>query len=283
MRNQSEIGRVNKISKAIGMFFVCIGILFLYCKSQVRADLIVEPADNFYEEHSDECEYVKRTYITNSEEGYVNLYVSPESKTVVSSVENGTQVFISFTYEDEDGTVWGVVMDTAYFEGTRVKAAWMNLNECYVKYDHSSFMKDHQAEIIYGELSFDFSDYKKDVILWTYPQSGEISNKLDPSTDYARDYNKTFDSYYEDNKQRKWIRIDYYMTGSGWICASDPTNTKIKEVVQENKEPKIIYPSANSTASEESSYEIIVALILTISLIVGTAAVIHKLYKKEKH
>ena len=274
---------MKKLSKMIGIFIVCIGVLFSCYVTKVSADVIIEPNDNFYEKHREECEYVRRTYITNSKDGYVSLYTSPESKTVVSSVENGTPVFITFTYEDENAVTWGVVMDSTLFEGTRGKAAWMNLNDCYVKYDNTSFMEDHENELIHEEISFDFSDYKKNVILWTYPQSGEIRNEIDPTTAYAKDYTKTFDSYYEDDKGQKWIRINYFMKSDGWICVSDPTNTKIKELVQENKEPEIIYPSTNPEVRSQSHYEIIVAFVLTISLIVITAVVIHKVYRKEKH
>lgn len=272
---------MKSISKRIGILFVWISILIACGKANVFADVIVEPQDNFYEEHREECEYISRTYIVNSKEGYVYLFVSPESKKVLGSIENNTEVFIQFIYEGENEVTWGVVMDTSLFKESRAKTAWINLSDCYVKYDQISFLEDHEEELVQEEISFDFSNSSKEVILWTYPQSGEIAGRIDPTSEYAQSSERTYDNYYLDSNNEKWIQINYYMGQKGWVCVTDPSNEKIEEVTSENKEPESIHPTLNEDVPKQFQYEIIVAFILSISLVVITAVVIHKIYKKE--
>ena len=71
------------------------------------------------------------------------------------------------------------------------------------------------------------------------------------------------------------------MGQKGWVCVTDPSNEKIEEVTSENKEPESIHPTLNEDVPKQFQYEIIVAFILSISLVVITAVVIHKIYKKE--
>ena len=250
---------MRKISKIITTLCVCISILIGCGKTKVFADVIVEPQDNFYEEHREECEYISRTYIVNSKEGYVYLFVSPESKKVLGSIGNNTEVFIQFIYEGENEVTWGVVMDTSLFKESRAKTAWINLSDCYVKYDQISFLEDHEEELVQEEISFDFSNSSKEVILWTYPQSGEIAGRIDPTSEYAQSSERTYDNYYLDSNNEKWIQINYYMGQKGWVCVTDPTNEKIEEVVPNNKEPESLYPTLNEDVPEQFHYELIVA------------------------
>ena len=43
------------------------------------ADVLIEPSDDFYRTHAEECEYLDRSYTANGKEGYVALYQSPKS------------------------------------------------------------------------------------------------------------------------------------------------------------------------------------------------------------
>ena len=66
------------------------------------ADVIWEPEDAFYKSHAEDCTLLQRSFYTNGEAGYVNLYASPESDTVTGQIENGNRSAIYWQYED-----WG--------------------------------------------------------------------------------------------------------------------------------------------------------------------------------
>ena len=83
--------------------FICLMVMmtcFLFCTISVRADVIWEPQDDFYEKHRSDCTHVGRQFIADGPDGKVILYKSPESVKEVATWENGYKVWISFTYED---------------------------------------------------------------------------------------------------------------------------------------------------------------------------------------
>ena len=53
------------------------------------ADVLIEPSDDFYRTHAEECEYLDRSYTANGKEGYVALYQSPKSSRQRETVGNG--------------------------------------------------------------------------------------------------------------------------------------------------------------------------------------------------
>ena len=58
--------------------FTCCGNFFLAIKpEEVQADLILEPEDQFYQAHADQCEYVDRSYYTD---GSVDLWTAPNGR-----------------------------------------------------------------------------------------------------------------------------------------------------------------------------------------------------------
>ena len=76
-------------------------VCWILCVMPVKADVIWEPMDDFYEEHREECRYVNRNFTANGPDGEVIVYKSPENPTVVDTWENGFSAYISFVYTDE--------------------------------------------------------------------------------------------------------------------------------------------------------------------------------------
>ena len=86
----------------------CLVMVLLMSKS-AQADLIWTPDDDFFEKHYEECEQLLRNYTANGEEGYVEIKKDPLSKETIENVKNGEEFYVSFTYTDKKGRVWGVV------------------------------------------------------------------------------------------------------------------------------------------------------------------------------
>ncbi|MDE6169306.1 MAG: hypothetical protein K2G28_12715, partial [Acetatifactor sp.] len=107
----------------------------------VRADVIWEPMDSFYEKHSSECTYVNRQFTAKGPDGKVILYKSPILPEQVAVWENGYQAYISFTYKDSHGIVWGI------FEGENGMTGWMPMAYMEAVYDSISFQEEFEDEI----------------------------------------------------------------------------------------------------------------------------------------
>ena len=81
----------------------------------VQADVIWEPDDEFYQEErwemgeKDEFELHNRSYFANGKSGYIYVADNPEEETVTDALENGSVLFVSFTYENSHGEEWGVI------------------------------------------------------------------------------------------------------------------------------------------------------------------------------
>lgn len=192
--------------------FLGTAFCFLFCTLSARADVIWEPEDSFYEKHSSECTHVGRQYIANSPDGVVILYESPESAKEVATWENGKQVYISFTYEDARGIVWGI--------NDSEEIGWMPMEYMKVVYDSISFAEEFGDQIVSQTGSLD-EQYENDIIYyWKYPGAESFGSIDLQGWDYLPEYH----SVYTDETGHSWGYIGYYYgTRSVWICLDAPT------------------------------------------------------------
>ncbi len=189
----------------LGVFFCC-----MLCVIPAQADTIWEPQDSFYEDHASECTYEGRTYTANGPDGVVILYASPLSDRKIDTWENGFEAYISFTYEDKQGTLWGV------YEQDR-KSGWMPMEYMDVVYDHISFEQEYGAEIqeMYGTLNEQYMG--KEILLWEYPGSPYQSAMT------VRDRLPYYHTTYEDSVGHLWGSVGYYYGYKDvWICLDKP-------------------------------------------------------------
>lgn len=193
--------------------FAAVFFCFLFCTLSVRADVIWEPEDSFYEQHSSQCTHVNRRFTANGPDGRVILYKSPESAKVIDTWENGHQVSISFTYEDSNGILWGI-----YDDGSG-QTGWMPMEYMEVVYDHISFAEDHGSEIVEQSGVLEEKYRGGDVCCWEYPGAEEFF--IDPMN--MQDLPK-YSSVYTDEKGYTWGYIGYYYGRRNfWICIDRPT------------------------------------------------------------
>lgn len=186
---------------------ICYLLFFI----PVKADVIWEPEDSFYESHANECEYVGRTFTANGPDGKVILYKSPELPEVVTVWENGQKAYIYFTFVDSDGIEWGICDD---HNGT---IGWMPMDYMEVVYDSTSFFEEHSEQITeqFGEL--DESYQGQDIFLWRYPGSIEYDSM------HFDDFPPSYDYVYMDENGNSWGLVGYwYGYRSVWICLSAP-------------------------------------------------------------
>ncbi|MDE7249977.1 MAG: hypothetical protein K2N82_08835 [Lachnospiraceae bacterium] len=194
------------------IFYVFTALIcYMLLSIPVKADVIWEPFDPFYEAHADECEYMGRSFTANGPDGKVILYKSPELPEVVAVWENGHKAYIHFTYRDQSGILWGIYDD---YQDT---VGWVPMDYMEVIYDSISFREEHSAQITEqsGELSEDYQG--QDIFLWRYPGSTEYDSlKYD-------NYPPTYDSVYVDENENRWGLVGYwYGFKNVWICLNAP-------------------------------------------------------------
>lgn len=218
---------------ALWSVFFC----YMLCVLPVRADLIWEPMDSFYEEFSSECEYVGRTFTANGPDGEVILYESPVSGKVITRWENGFTAYISFTYEDRKGTVWGV-----YEDGNSSKTGWMPMEYMDVVYDSISFAEEYQADFREQKGVLDEQYLGESVCFWPYPGASE-GYKIKPES--MGSYMPEYYRIYEDSQGRTWGNVGYYFgLKDVWVCLDQPDAAF-----------ETLYPDGNSGIGEAQPQE----------------------------
>lgn len=188
--------------------FLC----YMLCAFPVRADVIWEPRDSFYEENASECEYVGRVFTANGPDGVVILYASPVSDWKIATWENGTRAYIYFTYEDKNGMVWGIYEDTA-----SSKTGWMPMEYMDVVYDSISFAEEYGADFQIQDGTPDDQYVGKSVYFWKYPAAP------DPYPVTLDSYLPEYHRIYEDSEGHTWGNVGYYYGHKNvWICLDQP-------------------------------------------------------------
>lgn len=200
---------------------VCMVLAFWLLAVMASADVIWAPDDDFYYGNYEKCEYLGRSYYVNGPEGGAALHQKPGGGSF-QVLENGTQLYISFTYTDLGGTVWGVA---EYNEDG--DTGWVDMEDLLLIYDNQSFMEEHEAKFVPYDSSFEelCTSENQQVIVWTYPGSGKMNCEFEHLN---QDYGPLKpDVTWADGEGRVWGHISYYMGARGWVCLSDPGSKEL--------------------------------------------------------
>ncbi len=189
---------------------ICMGLLLQVMP--VQADLIWEPmGDSFYTEHAYACEYVNRTYVANGPEGKVTVYVSPDDLKEVDEWEPGKAVYISFVYEAEDGSKWGV-----YDNGEDAESGWVQMEYMALKYDARAFREEYATQILEEAVSVG-NGTEMTVGFWAYPGAKE-KHDVKIGSEILE-----FSQVFADESGHKWAYVGYFRgLKNYWICADAP-------------------------------------------------------------
>lgn len=257
-------------------YFIVPAVL-LFCMLYalpVQADIIWEPDDQFYNHHAEECTYVNRTFTTNGPDGVVIVYQSPESPRIITQLDNGSNVHISFTYQSADGILWGI------YEGAD-QTGWLPMDYMNVVYDSISFTEDYADEIVDENGVLDTIYQNKEIYLWKYPGS-QVYDMIQ-----TRDFLPTYESVYLDEKSRHWGNVGYYMgMRNVWICIDDPaadfetlypSGAPTRELAQSTQSPsettKRIVPKQNTAV-------VMLTVLLVLAVTLATAGLLLKFKQK---
>lgn len=262
------------------VFSLLLALILLSLANPAYADVIYEPEDRFYQNNYQNCEYLGRSFFTNGKDGYVSIYRSPDSDAILDVASNGDRIYVSFTY-DNDKTLWGVVQYTIDADGKLLNAysgdattGWIMMDELHLIYDASSFYDAHENKF-YAYTGEGIKSGQDEIILWTFPCSGEIAGHMPEAESYL------FQIAYKDQDGREWGHISYHFgMRNVWVCLSDPANKDIPPVEYETV--SLTPPSASPAPSASLSSTTILLIVLIALLVIVTVVLIPVLLKRRK-
>ena len=230
---------------------ICLLLALMLCLAAlpaVRADVIVEPQDSFYNKHWEECRYIGRRYLADGPNGSVTVYQSPETNVKVRTVENGTVLGISFLYTDADGIGWGFC---EYFD---VDAdgelrdhwiGWIPMDHLLLKYDSQCFREEFADRIEAGSGEIGSAGSAR-VHFWGYPGSDTLWAAMVIDDSYQPQYMQTF----TDDAGRQWAYINYYAgIRDVWVCLDAPT-ADYDTLYAEHGPQAVTHPVRTGTTAE---------------------------------
>lgn len=243
------------------------------------ADVLIEPRDDFYESHTEECEYLFRRYTANGEEGYVTLFESPKSSRERENMANGEVFASGWRYADTWLAVFG--------EGGEDIRGWVKLADCVPVPDYISFQEAHEAEFVpYDAGTYDraFDDLES-VVLWSYPGAGQEGiNEADGAwfqngDNGPGDFSETC---WEDDQGRMWGFVSYcYGIRNTWVCLSDPGNRELEANPEVIPQEGPSYPAATTLPPPTSGVSgLTVGLVVLV--VAATAVLIPVLTRRKK-
>jgi hypothetical protein len=266
------------VKRILGFLTACFFVILIIPMNIVYADMIVEPQEQFYHKHRDECENVDRDLYINGADGFVSFKQEPGSDIETGVLENDTIVHVYSIYNYED-ILWGYAVymypgDDWYLQELWHLDGWVPMNQLVFIYDYISFEEEYINEF-YGYTG-DFTELKEAniIVFWAYPCSGKIKGTREM---VEKDFDNNiaggiyFSHVYKDNHGREW---GFSRFGGGknycqnvWVCLSDPANAEIPYT----KNHKSDFPIA------------IIIVILIIVLVAGTAILIKIFWKPNKN
>ena len=243
------------------------------------ADVIWEPDNSFYWEHSDQCSYTDRYYTANAE---TDVRADPLSSEVVATLPAGTKVYVSYIYTpnnfghvslslQDDGTY----ADDPY--GQNTIQGWVNMGGMTVVYDGISFAQDHEGE--FYEYGGDYSALAsaENLLCWNYP--GGASGYAYETYPEGMEFSKA----YTDENGLEWGYVSYFEGNRDfWICIDDPSNPDLAQQTPASLLDEDAAVSPADTSERLAGFPYVpVAIGLVLLLVVATAFALHTSYGKK--
>lgn len=201
--------------KKVITFFCTFLILAVILPVQANADVIYQPYDDFYFAHMNECEYVCRNYTANGPNGTVTLYTDPVTNMKEAECPNGMTLYVSYTYETDDGTLWGCCDDRE-----AAVTGWAPMEYLELIYDGISFAEEYSDQFVETEIIPDANLIVENTIwFWPYPGCSDPFS-MPVSEDNLPACYRT----YTDEKGDIWGQCGYhYGIKNHWINLSNPS------------------------------------------------------------
>lgn len=197
------------MKKRILCALFCLFFAVMLLPVTAFADVILEPHDEFYEKHSQECQHDHRDYSPLGQEDRAVFYNSPEDPQESFSLENGKSIEIRVIYTDDNDISWGyaeIYTNSGYISG------WVPMEHMMTAYNPALFLSQYSEEIKYGSRRINENRTFDVVFLWAYPGSESRT-----SLRFDKDYVLKVKGIFTDEQGREWGLFDRSGWQSDWI------------------------------------------------------------------
>jgi len=239
------------------------------------ADGIVEPENDFYNQHRDECVYLGRSFV-NAKYNSVSIKNEPDAHDDIGIIKNGETVYLEYSCLF-DGAYWG--MSQYRYNG------WVKIDQLLVLYDYVAFEEDHFDEFYEYNGAYDELRNAGAAIAWPWPGSGIPLFTIESiDTEHFKALH-----VYMDDAGREWGFVPYYYgNGNIWVCLNDPLN---RDTLATNPAPQ---PAVWETETfhydialyknvqKSKSSMLIIIIIMVAALVAGTAILIKVFWTPQK-
>jgi hypothetical protein len=200
------------MKKTTVTLLLCL-VLALSLTSAALADVIYEPADDFYFSHLEECGHVNRSFYVNAPSGAAEYAAEPGGK-VSGSYPNGQEVYVSATYTDKSGADWGYaeIFDSG-------EKGWALLSDLLLNTTARASMRSSapRSGNTTGPAS---TSGRKPPSSGPTPSPATHAGTLGPENGFNEEL--TFYESWTDEQGRLWGHIGYfYGIRDRWVCVSD--------------------------------------------------------------
>lgn len=260
-------------------------------------DAIVLPYDNFLVRHKEDCNLLCRFFTSNET---ATIWENPESSKTLTQVAAQTELYIYYTYVDENDTLWGMIQYVKESDGTVRQAesseksttGWIKMKQFILVYDGIAFMEEHEEDIKIYNGEYDSLTELKNITLWTYPGSDTMVCTIESiqKADYW------FSETYTSDFGEKWVYISTADNDFGWILLdesllSSPTasiNTSQTMQPDASLQPsatvrvaKTQIPVRDLYNLQENNLTTLILVLLVLAAVSATAILIRVFIKKK--
>jgi len=272
------------IAFKISLSMACIIFLFVCIAPTVAtADIVLD--NDFSEENQDESDfflkhrehilYLGRSFVVNSDTGFVTVRDAPDLETSIALLENGDILFVDYSCL-YDGEFWGLTSVTG---SALQKAGWVKLSELLVLYDYVAFEEDHIDALYQYKGNMEKIKEAEAMIAWSWPGSGipmwtiENVGTSGISVAYA----------FMDDEGREWgFFRSFYGGGNIWVCISDPLNPDIP-VFNPTPDPAVwISDTEHTDINKQGMFSILPVIAVVSALAISSVLLIVLLWKPNK-
>lgn len=250
-------------------------ILAMSCALSVSADVVFEPDDNFYTRNADKCVLVERYFVATKTVYTVN---EPNSDITYGKLNKDDEVYISYTYEDKNGIVWGLISFSDV-------SGWIPMGYLEVVYDNISFTEEFGDKFVepdsIDELFKANLSNTDPIVFWEYPGS-ESYWEFEAWQDSYSDIGFLY--LFDDASGATWGYVAYYYGASGWVYIDNPSSTEVTTPLERDSQ-NIYYGSVlddDSVVEKGGLSTIWIAVTLVCVVCVATGVIILIITKKKK-
>jgi len=280
--------------------FLCIifMVVFIFALPlTLHADLV--SGNQFFYENKDKTERISersygKSFIINSPLGYVIPVEEPGSdKGIPTNLGYGTHfgktapdtdIFIFKNGEVKtitavyfyNGEYWGVMAPSHVYQ----PPGWVLMDELLMIYQQEDFEKENKNNFYTYTGSYDAVLSAKRLVEWQWPGSDREKWIIEDKETIIGCADVLY--AYKDSEGREWGKTSYT---EGWVCLSDPENSKIPKFYPAPKPVKwshdgnrdwtneaTVWPSVDPTV--EKIYSIDIMLLIFIAIFISITAVL---------